>query len=190
MSCPADLMPWARPFFKVELKEKTFGASLINMAARRKKKTRLNHWSLQYFVFLFLFGSITHWQLDDSVHIFHLLCLHIFSHFSFLNSLFVSSPTLCTKPKVRDKRSELTDGAEFGRGRDMMDLELAICHRRGEEAEREGRAREAEWSCAERVLKLRGECEERNWLTRRKGVKSKSKRGSVWNEESAVEQKQ
>lgn len=43
--------------------------------------------------------------------------------------------------KRRDKRTELTDGEEFGRGRGA-DLELAVCHKVREQAE--NRAREAE----------------------------------------------
>lgn len=65
----------------------------------------------------------------------------IFSQIFFTISLFLSSLILCTKKKRRDKRTELTDGEEFGRGRGA-DLELAFCHKLREQEE--NRAREAE----------------------------------------------
>lgn len=66
----------------------------------------------------------------------------IFSLISFYYlTISVLSNFVHKKKKRRDKRTELTDGEEFGRGRGA-DLELAFCHKLREQEE--NRAREAE----------------------------------------------
>lgn len=169
--CWFDAVLWGRRLLKFGIGRKLFWAGL------KKQKTKLicTIENCGVFLLFFLFCSFTCWRLDGSAHLFHLLFIHVLCHghffsdfFFFTISQFLSSLILCTPKKGRDKRTELRDGEEFGRGRGA-DLELAVCHKVREQAE--NRAREAEWSCAERVLKLRGDSEERNWLTRTEGAK-------------------